>query len=361
VISGDGKVAGDEGVLMTEGLRIGSLFSGYGGLDLAALELFPGSEMAWHCEWEDAPAKILDHHWPGVPNFRDVTQVDWASAPPIDVLTGGFPCQDVSLAGRRAGMTDGTRSGLWANMAEAIRVLRPRYVLIENVRGLLSATATVGNVESESGGVGGRSDRLVLRALGGVLGELADIGYDACWTSIRASDVGAPHHRERVFILATPADTAGIGWDEGRAESAGVEGRPNVVECRDDISADSESVGRATFGQPLGTPTQRSVDRVDSGDDDRIDWGPYGPAIRRWEHLTRPAPAPTEPNRNGKPRLNAEFASWMMGLPEAWVTDPAIGISRADQLKAVGNGVCPQQAVAAFRELLSWTNAGLSV
>ena len=82
-------------------------------------------------------------------------------------------------------------------------------------------------------------------------------------------------------------------------------------------------------------------------------WGKYEPAIRRWESLTRPAPAPTEPNKNGNPRLSAAFSEWLMGWPAGWVTDPDIGISRNDQLRIVGNGVCPQQAAAALRYLMA--------
>jgi DNA (cytosine-5)-methyltransferase 1 len=88
-------------------------------------------------------------------------------------------------------------------------------------------------------------------------------------------------------------------------------------------------------------------------DSKHAQWGKYAPAITRWESLTRPAPAPTEPNRNGNPRLAAEFSSWLMGWPDGWVTDPAIDISRSNQLRIVGNGVCPQQAAAALRYLLS--------
>ena len=121
-------------------MKIGSLFSGYGGLDLAVEEVL-GGEVAWFCEWDDAPGKILQKRFPGIPNFRDVSKVDWASVPPVDVLTGGFPCQDVSLAGGRAGLAAGTRSGLWSEFAKAISVLQPKLVIIENVRGLLSAKA----------------------------------------------------------------------------------------------------------------------------------------------------------------------------------------------------------------------------
>jgi DNA (cytosine-5)-methyltransferase 1 len=182
-------------------LKIGSLFSGYGGLDIAVAEKF-GAEVAWHCEWEDAPSKILEANFPGVPNYRDVTTVDWEAVEPVDILTGGFPCQDVSLAGRRAGMAHGTRSGLWSEFAKAIDVLQPKWVVIENVRGLLSAKAD-SSLEQCPWCVGEAGDgEPALRALGAVLGDLAGIGYDAKWTGLRAADAGAPHNRFRVFILA---------------------------------------------------------------------------------------------------------------------------------------------------------------
>ncbi|MGV7904297.1 DNA cytosine methyltransferase, partial [Mycobacterium kansasii] len=85
----------------------------YAGLDRAVEEVF-GAEPAWFVEYDAAPSKILAHHYPGVPNYGDVTTVDWASVPPVAILTGGSPCQDLSNAGKRAGMTDGTRSNLWA-------------------------------------------------------------------------------------------------------------------------------------------------------------------------------------------------------------------------------------------------------
>lgn len=184
-------------------MKIGSLFSGYGGLDLA-VSVVTNSEVVWHCEWEDAPSKILETNFPGVPNHRDVSKVDWASVEPVDILTGGFPCQDVSLAGRRAGMSDGTRSGLWSEFAKAIDILRPKLVVIENVRGLLSAKAH-SDLEECSWCVGeAGSGEPSLRALGAVLGDLAQLGYDARWESVLASEAGAPHRRFRVFVLAYP-------------------------------------------------------------------------------------------------------------------------------------------------------------
>ena len=183
--------------------KIGSLFSGYGGLDLAVMEM-TGAQVAWHCEWDDAPSKILDKHFPNVPNYRDVSKVDFTKVEPVDILTGGFPCQDLSLAGKRAGIKTGTRSGLWSEFARAIEELKPRLVVIENVRGLLSATAENGMEYSDEvvGYLGGRP---AIRALGAVLGDLADLGYDAKWTSVRASDAGAPHQRFRVFVIAYPS------------------------------------------------------------------------------------------------------------------------------------------------------------
>lgn len=112
-----------------------------------------------------------------------------------------------------------------------------------------------------------------------------------------------------------------------------------------------------------GGKTSRSGGRIDEpllGGQARemaTQWGKYEPVIRRWENLTRPAPAPTEPNKNGNPRLSARFSEWLMGWPDGWVTDPAIGISRNDQLRIVGNGVVPQQAVAALRWLLAVSGA----
>jgi DNA (cytosine-5)-methyltransferase 1 len=190
-------------------LKIGSLFSGYGGLDLAVMNV-TGAEVAWHCEWEDAPSKILDAHFPGVPNYKDVTRVDFTQVEPVDILTGGFPCQDLSLAGKRKGLTKGTRSGLWSEFARAIETLNPRLVVIENVRGLLSASATNPELEHCSWCMGETGDsEPALRALGAVLGDLADIGYDAKWQGVRASDAGAPHNRFRVFIIAYPQNSGG--------------------------------------------------------------------------------------------------------------------------------------------------------
>ena len=183
-------------------MKLGSMFSGYGGLDLAVHEVFD-AETAWVAEFEAAPSAILAERFPGVPNLGDVTAVDWTAVEPVDVIAGGSPCQDVSQAGRRAGMTEGTRSNLWVAMREAIATLRPEWVIWENVLGALSAKASsASDMEQRPGLVGDRPDGPTLRALGRVLGDLAALGYDAEWRVVRASDVGAPHQRARVFVLA---------------------------------------------------------------------------------------------------------------------------------------------------------------
>ncbi|NKS42275.1 DNA (cytosine-5-)-methyltransferase [Rhodococcus hoagii] len=337
-------------------LRAGSLFSGYGGLDLAVQEVF-GAEVVWHCEWEAAPSAILEHHWPGVPNLHDVTEVDWATVPPVDILTGGYPCQPFSAAGKRKGTND--ERHLWPYVREAIRVLRPRYTVLENVAGHRSLGF----------------DR--------VLGDLAEDGMHVRWTSLRASDIGAPHHRERLFILVTLPDSEGVRRGHGEAADLGStdrevhsfgDDRHGVAHSENDRRGqlDDSPFGDAARGRRLrvaagGDRLEDAPDTTNLGceqgrqarggrdgppdDGSRIEWGAYAPAVRRWERLTRPAPAPTEPNKNGRPRLSAAFAEWMMGLPAGWVTDPAISISRAEQLKAIGNGVCPQQAVAALQSM----------
>lgn len=183
-------------------MKLGSMFSGYGGLDLAVHEVFD-ADTAWVAEFDAAPSRILAERFPGVPNLGDVTAVDWSAVEPVDIIAAGSPCQDVSQAGRRAGMTEGTRSNLWVAAREAVAVIRPEWVVWENVRGALSAKAySSSELEPDPGCVGRGGGDPVLRALGRVLGDLASLGYDAEWRTVRASEVGAPHQRARVFVLA---------------------------------------------------------------------------------------------------------------------------------------------------------------
>lgn len=182
-------------------MRIGSLFSGYGGLDMAVEQVF-GATTAWVSDVDKGACKILAHRYPDVPNLGDITSIDWAAVEPVDIITGGSPCQDLSHAGKRSGMTEGTRSNLWVAMREAIAQVKPSIVVWENVRGAYSATAD-SDLEHCPGCMGDPADRgLVLRALGRVLGDLSDLGYDTQWHGLRAADVGAAHGRFRVFVVA---------------------------------------------------------------------------------------------------------------------------------------------------------------
>ena len=199
-------------------LRVVSLFSGYEGLGLGLEAVFgrDGVKLVAVADPAPGPARVLAHRFPDVPNLGDVSGIDWTtSGIRADVVTGGFPCQDVSYAGRGAGLIrtgDGrTRSGLWGELLRAVVELEPRLVVIENVRGLLSRGAD-SDVEPCPGCLGDADPKHRLRALGAVLGDLADVGFDAAWVGLPASGVGGAHERFRVFILAWPRDLDPSSW-----------------------------------------------------------------------------------------------------------------------------------------------------
>lgn len=426
---------------------IGELFAGYGGLGMG-VQMALGGEVAWvsdltHHTRKDGtqgrptgPGLILAHRFPGVPNLGDVTQVDWTQVPRVDILTGGSPCQDISSAGNRLGMTEGTRSNLWLAMLAAIDQLEPALVVWENVGGALNAKAT-SDMEPCPGCLG-TSTGVHMRALGRVLGGLAALGFDAEWVCVRASDTGAPHQRLRVFLVAWPAsDPRGLRWLTWRGHGTGttegwgtppdVAGRPRVpltvLPTPMANEGEKASMGHTTAAGRRATGSQPYLTHVisdllptpavnDMGDNKTVEWwdawtaeqaakhgnsnghgkslaieakrrfllptpttmdghssgggytrgnvtltdaaarqgashvpawAEYAPAVELWEHLTRPAPSPVEEGRNGRPRLAARFPEWMMGLPEGHVTDVP-GLTRTDALKALGNGVVPQQA-----------------
>ena len=410
--------------------RVGALFAGYSGIELALHDVLD-TEPAWFVEFDKGPSAILAHHYPDVPNLHDVTKVDWSTVEPVDIITGGSPCQDLSHAGKRQGMKVGTRSGLWASMCDAIETIRPRLVIWENVRGALSAAADSA-VEPCPFCVGDKPG-VSLRALGRVLGDLAELGYDAAWYGLRAADIGAPHGRWRVFVLAWRQDDLepiatrpGAGRVGGDAPVLSLLSTPqardwkgvpgdsfNTANLARDVSllptpavndmgasytpeAWDEWTARmkAEHGNGNGhgnslhvealrlMPTPRATDGTKGGPNQAGSsgdlmlpsavqperWGQYAPAIARWEALTRPAPSPTEPTgKAAAQRLSPAFVEWLMGLPAGWVTDPAIwsgwksGAARNAQLKALGNGVVPQQCAAALRHLLTVRNEVMEV
>ena len=377
-------------------MRIGSLFSGYGGLDMAVQAVLGGT-VAWYSEIEPAACRVLEAHLPGVPNLGDVTKVDWSQVEPVDVLTGGYPCQPFSHAGKRKGTND--ERHLWPYVRDALAALRPMVAVFENVDGHRSL---------------GLSD---------VLGDLAGLGLSARWGVVRAADAGAPHGRKRVFIVTYPSRQPGREGPRCDSAQSGVSGpdrgghrdAANSISQRHDGSrirrseastdrgwtdvarpaaspadADSERHGgrqgpRVVEGVGSATEVSRwqastawqepraggdsvtehsnsehvgalkelsphSQGRNSSGTCPPTDWGKYAAAISRWERtISRPAPAPTILGTNGRPRLSPVFVEWMMGLPEGHVTGH--GLSNSQALKMLGNGVVPQQAALALHLL----------
>lgn len=172
-------------------LRVLDLFSGIGGFSLG-LERTGGFETVAFCEIEDFPRRVLAKHWPEVPCYEDVTIAGFDDIGPVDMVTGGFPCQDVSLAGKGAGLA-GERSGLFWHILRAVRMVGRPKLLLENVAALLG------------------------RGMGPVLGALSQIGYDAEWHCIPASYVGARQLRDRVWIMAYPECECVQGWQNRAA------------------------------------------------------------------------------------------------------------------------------------------------
>ncbi|MDH6625763.1 DNA (cytosine-5)-methyltransferase 1 [Streptomyces sp. LBL] len=166
-------------------MTILELCAGYGGLGMA-VEALTGGKVAYVAEVDGAASRVLAHRFPDVPNIGDITAYDWAQLVGlVDIITAGFPCQDISNAGKREGIR-GKRSGVYVHVIEAIRILRPRLVFLENVSAIKS------------------------RGLAEVAGDLAEIGYDLRWTCVRASEgsIGLAHHRDRWFGVAAPADAS---------------------------------------------------------------------------------------------------------------------------------------------------------
>lgn len=259
-------------------VTVGSLFSGAGLCDLG-LE-WAGMKHRFFCEVNPFCRSILRRHWPGIPIYEDVRELRGANLPPVDVLCGGFPCQDVSLAaaGKRKGIT-GKRSGLWHEYARLIEEIRPGYVIVENVPGLLAA-----GVEA-------------------VLQDMAAVGYDAEWEVLPAAAVGAPHRRERVFLVAYP-HSDGRDPEHGVLSSLGRDVGEGDQSWRVApwLGVRIDRARRASIRETYGGCVLR---RVDDGSPERMD------------EPEKVKPLPRE-------------------LVPVWVR----------RLKALGNAITPQQAYA---------------
>lgn len=293
-------------------LRIGSLFSGIGGLELG-VEAVTGGRVVWQVERDPWCRRVLARHWPDAARFDDVCTVgDQLAA--VDLICGGFPCQPASVAGARKGMSDDR--WLWPQFARIVGVVRPRFVLLENVAGLLTL---------DDG-----------RAWGSVLGDLAALGYDAEWGLFRASDAGAPHRRERLFCLA-------------HADSFGRRTQPVAFR---DAAQHPENFGR---GSEVGHP-----------DDARLQGWRERKGLCRvagvagWESDHSRVGGDADGLSSG---LDAHRWPAGRGEPQHPWEPPRVGEAtkgRRARLKALGNAVVPQCAALAIQTLAARAGVTLS-
>ncbi len=277
----------------------GSLFSGIGGFDLAAQRM--GWTNVFHCEWMDFPRKVLHHYWPEATSYVDITTTDFTlHAGQIDVLTGGFPCQPYSAAGKRKGKDDDRH--LWPHMLRAIREIRPRYVVGENVFGL---TTWNGGVVLEE-----------------VCAELEAEGYAVQPFIIPAAAVGAPHRRDRVWIVAY-----------ARSRGAQLEQLPHTIKERKEFIDESE-VLHATDAESMGwtdgpaEDIRQNTREVDTFGDKIGLWPSNG---NTWQDF--PTVSPICSGDDGLPREldGITFPKW-----------------RNESIKGYGNAIVPQVAMQIF-------------
>jgi len=320
-------------------MRIGSLFSGIGGLELG-LERAGLGPVIWQCEIDPFARQVLAKHWPNTRRFEDVRSVD-ENAPAVDLICGGFPCQDLSYAGNGAGL-EGARSGLWFEYLRIVRALRPRFVVVENVPALLS------------------------RGLGVVLGGLAEGGYDAQWDCIPAQAVGAPHRRDRIFVVAWRVSDPirhplRFQPERGQGPAQAADGRNAELEHVGGALADADSRQR---GRPPacgehrrhdpqwgGTTSGTLADRNEGGREPKRlgdllngERSPRGDEAHGRDLPYWP-PAPNDVRAWGRLPVEAQPAICRVayGIPP--------GVDRA-RLRALGNAVVPQVAEVIGRAIV---------
>ena len=280
-------------------MTFGSLFAGIGGIDLGLERA--GMTCAWQVEIDPWCRQVLAKHWPDVRRYEDVKAVGGDTLEPVELIAGGFPCQDVSVAGQRAGIQDNTRSGLWSEFHRIIRELRPRYVLVENVPGLLA------------------------RGMGRVLGDLAEIGYDAEWEVLSAADVGAPHLRKRVFITAHNRISDASGDELRVVRERGGREHTNSPSSISGNDGEEEQVADARSQRLQGTKFRYDND-AQAG---------------RGKTGTTGAAAECCGNEGGHWAVEPDVGRVAHGVPQ-----------RVDRLKGLGNAVVPQCAEQIGRRIM---------
>lgn len=340
-------------------LTAGSLFSGIGGLDLGAS--LAGFDIQFHVEIDEFCRKVLNKHanryWPNAKQFADVRTVGKHNLPTVDCLFGGFPCQDISYAGRGAGIREGTRSGLWLEFKRVISEIRPTVVLLENVPAILTRDGTL------------------------VVADLASMGYVGRWGIISAKDAGAPHQRERWFLVAY---SSYIRQHAGRSKQS-LQGFRAYGKTHHNNVADTSAIGRNTGGdnrqerhllqhvngdaaqsEPERQGWKRGVKSAAEtmGNTERSGRGRF---TRGWTGA-QPENGYTWAGRAAQPGLGGTpdgLPGWLdfAGYP-ARPSEPQFAYEpprvvkgakdRTARIKALGNAVVPQVAYPIFAALMEW-------
>ncbi len=301
-------------------MTVGSLFSGIGGFELG-LERTGGFKTAWQCEKDEFCLKVLEKHWPDVKRFTDIHEMK-EDIPYVDVICGGFPCQPVSCAGKRKGKED--ERWLWPEFYRIVCEVKPRWVLVENVPGLLSA---------DSG-----------RLFAGILRDLASSGYDAEWNIVSAASVGAPHLRKRVFIVANTPKRRSFGDSKiSRSISESEKERRLSKSARGDNVVHPLSIDPQRWGEAGNVACQSREAEGETQERQRSGNAAFdsGSIISDTKSIRC---------SGGQMLSDASWARWWL-RPEGdntWSTEPDVGRvahgvpSRVDRLRSLGNAIVPQ-------------------
>ena len=291
-------------------LTYGSLFSGIGGIDLG-MDI-AGFDCAWQVEVDDYCRQVLETHWPGVPKYGDIYEVKGSELESVDIICGGFPCQPVSQAGKRVGVDD--ERWLWDEFYRLICEVRPRWVVAENVPGLLSANSG--------------------RAFAGVLRDLAKGGYDAVWDMFPAGGsggVGALHKRQRIFIIAKLAESKSKRHGRRDSEERRIEGRELQQKKQERSEMGCQVKGRSRTHGDVSNTDQERLQRMVKGSQKsarQIKQIGFCDRTSRWKGWD----------------IEPDVGRVANGVP-----------NRVDRLKALGNSVVPQVAYKVARMISEYT------
>ena len=279
-----------------ESLTVLDIFSGIGGFSLGLEKA--GMQTIAFCENNTFCQEILKTHWQDIPvlsDIRDLGKKDLAHLSKIDVIAGGFPCQDISVAGKQAGIK-GERSGLWQEFKRLIKEIEPKYAIIENVANLRS------------------------RGLSRVLKDLWEIGYNAEWHCIPASSFGAPHRRDRIWIIAYPN-----GNSKGRL--------PIRKEKRQSaLGNDCKNASNSNCKRLQGYGEHREVSTICTQKAFNTSVSKSRANSWRKEPVARLANT-----KNNKVRINPDWVEWLMGYPVGWTKQGTF----KERLQGLGNSVVP--------------------